>query len=217
MIRSLFLYSPAVAHYCIREFCNGTTKKSTNGLQKKEPELKKKLGISAGKKNEQEKSTGTKQKLKNLERHCPSNKETEILKQSKKSADERVSKRSKKDSNGGAKFRSEHRAVIGKVETPKMKEKKVKNQLVKREVFENSKFEISNYHTTQFTTSATHSPLEVNLEKKDNVNLKLPNIVTERRSKNKDEKEDEDDTLFNIDPVMPDMDLPSLCLNTKTE
>uniref|UniRef100_A0A8R1XLF6 Uncharacterized protein n=1 Tax=Onchocerca volvulus TaxID=6282 RepID=A0A8R1XLF6_ONCVO len=105
----------------------GTTKKSTNGLQKKEPELKKKLGISAGKKNEQKKSTGTKQKLKNLERHCPSNKETKILKQSKKSADERVSKRSKKDSNGGAKFRSEHRAVIGKVETVLVSKKAPQN------------------------------------------------------------------------------------------
>ncbi|VDO27784.1 unnamed protein product [Onchocerca flexuosa] len=81
-----------------------------------------------------------------------------------------------------------------------MKEKKDKNQLVKREVFENS-----------------NSPLEVNLEKKDDVNLKLTNIGAERRSKNKDEKVDEDDTLFNIDPVMPDMDLPSLRLKTKTE
>ncbi|VDO29458.1 unnamed protein product [Onchocerca flexuosa] len=82
----------------------------------KEQESKKKSGISAGKKNEQQKSTGTKQKLKNLERHCPSRKETKILKQSKKLADEKVSKRSKKDSKGGAKFGSEHRTVTGKVE-----------------------------------------------------------------------------------------------------
>ncbi|EFO17737.1 hypothetical protein LOAG_10759, partial [Loa loa] len=62
------------------------------------------------------------------------------------------------------------------------------------------------------------TPSEINLEKKGgDVNLELLNGVAEMRLKNKVEKEDEDDTLFNVDPIMPDMDLPSLCLNAKTE
>ncbi|VBB32777.1 unnamed protein product [Acanthocheilonema viteae] len=62
------------------------------------------------------------------------------------------------------------------------------------------------------------TPLEVSLIKKgDGVNLEQLNDTAEKKLKNKCEKEDEDDTLFNVDPLMPDMDLPSLRLNTKTE
>ncbi|VDO53130.1 unnamed protein product [Brugia timori] len=95
-----------------------------------------------------------------------------------------------------------------------------------QEIFENSEIEISNYHSTGISASVTHTPSEVSLEKEGgDVNLKLSNDMTEKRSKNKTEKyrikveiqEDEDDTLFNVDPIMPDLDLPSLRLNAKME
>ncbi|KAK6103476.1 hypothetical protein QQG55_12645 [Brugia pahangi] len=100
----------------------------------------------------------------------------------------------------------------------KKKKKRIENQLAHQEIFENSETEISNYHSTGISASATHTPSEISLEKEGgDVNLKLSNDMTEKRSKNKTEKEDEDDTLFNVDPIMPDLDLPSLRLNAKME
>ncbi|KAL3994270.1 hypothetical protein ACH3XW_21045 [Acanthocheilonema viteae] len=192
-----------------------TTKKSTNELQKKTEELKGKLGLLAERKREQQKTT-TKQKLKNL-RKSESPKKTS--KQCKKSSGEKkISKGDKNDPARRGKSCSVDRTTGGNAKTLEKKKNKVKNQLADQEIFENSKFEISNYHSTGISASATHTPLEVSLIKKgDGVNLEQLNDTAEKKLKNKCEKEDEDDTLFNVDPLMPDMDLPSLRLNTKTE
>ncbi|VIO93505.1 Uncharacterized protein BM_BM1068 [Brugia malayi] len=113
---------------------------------------------------------------------------------------------------------SMHGNTTGNIETSKKKKKTIGNQLAHQEIFENSEIEISNYHSTGISASVTHTPSEVSLEKEGgDVNLKLSNDMTEKRSKNKTEKEDEDDTLFNVDPIMPDLDLPSLRLNAKME
>uniref|UniRef100_A0A0R3RKF5 Uncharacterized protein n=1 Tax=Elaeophora elaphi TaxID=1147741 RepID=A0A0R3RKF5_9BILA len=62
------------------------------------------------------------------------------------------------------------------------------------------------------------TPMEASLKKKGgDMNLEQLNDFDEKRPKNKSEREDEDDTLYNVDPLMPDLDLPSLHLNAKTE
>ncbi|KAK6103477.1 hypothetical protein QQG55_12645 [Brugia pahangi] len=188
-------------------------------LQKKEKELKEKLSLFAGRKKEQQKGATTKQILKNLGKDESSKKKSEILKQCRKSSvDGKVSKERKTGSMRRVKSCSMHGNTTGNIETSKKKKKRIENQLAHQEIFENSETEISNYHSTGISASATHTPSEISLEKEGgDVNLKLSNDMTEKRSKNKTEKEDEDDTLFNVDPIMPDLDLPSLRLNAKME
>ncbi|MCP9261656.1 hypothetical protein DINM_004996 [Dirofilaria immitis] len=137
--------STATATAELEAICLATTKKSTNGLHKKEQELKEKLGTLIGKKNEEQKRK-------------------DIKKSKKIPRDERNS-----------------------------------------------------VHSSAPLETLKCTPLEVNLKKKSDVILKLPTIVVKSKWKGKVEEDDEDDTLFNIDPIMPDMDLPSLRLNNKTE
>ncbi|VDM14300.1 unnamed protein product [Wuchereria bancrofti] len=190
-----------------------------NELQKKEKELRENLNLFAARKKEQQKGAATKEILKNLRKDESPKKKTEVLKQCKKSSvDRKVSKKHKTGSMRRVKSCSVHGNITGNIETSNKKKKTVKNQLAHQEIFENSEVEISNYHSAGISASATHTPSEVSVEKEGgNVNLKLSNDIAEKRSKNKTEKEDEDDTLFNVDPIMPDMDLPSLRLNAKTE
>ncbi|VDK82357.1 unnamed protein product [Litomosoides sigmodontis] len=180
-----------------------TTKKSTKN------ELKEKLGLltRGRKKEQQQKITATKQKLKNLKRS-----ESSTKKRTRKADSSKQSTKLSATTKGREKKKS--CSVDGTTggNTEMLKKKKwIRNQLEDREIFENSKFEISNYHATGLSASITHTPLEVSLTKKGG------DDIAGKKLRSKFENDDEDDTLFNVDPLMPDLDLPSLRLNAKTE
>ncbi|VDM95567.1 unnamed protein product [Thelazia callipaeda] len=98
----------------------------------------------------------------------------------------------------------------------KMKKKESNNPQTRTKV-SNSKHETSYYQSSLFSVPSTDTTTQMDLEMKyAEIGITVDSDES-KKLKKKPKMERKDDTLRSVDPVMPDMDLPSLTLNSKTD